>query len=64
MLLQHMQHPVLMDDDGKSGEAYGVDGIPATFVIGPDGFVYGAHSGFSPDYAELLKRDIKKALEM
>jgi len=56
--------PVLMDDSNDAAEAWGVRGIPATFVIGPDGVVVGEHSGYNAAYAEELKAEILKALEM
>jgi len=56
--------PVLMDDGSDVAELYGVSGIPATFVIAPDGVISAQHSGFGPTYGEDLADDIQKALEM
>jgi thiol-disulfide isomerase/thioredoxin len=56
--------PVLMDDSNDVAEAWGVRGIPATFVIGPDGVVVAEHSGYNATYAEELKAEILKALQM
>jgi peroxiredoxin len=38
--------PVLWDQDGKAGEAYGVDGIPTLFVIDESGRVIHAQAGY------------------
>jgi len=38
--------PVLWDQDGKAGEAYGVDGIPTLFVIDESGKVIHAQAGY------------------
>jgi peroxiredoxin len=39
-----INYPVLLDD-GSAADAYGVSGIPATFVIGPDGAIKASVSG-------------------
>jgi len=56
--------PIIMDHENAAAEAYGVSGIPSTFVIGPDGIVRNAHVGYRPGYSETLKEEIRKALEM
>ena len=40
--------PVLLDSDGKVGEAYGVEGIPQSVVIDKDGKIKKIISGFDP----------------
>ncbi|MGI9014481.1 MAG: TlpA family protein disulfide reductase [Phycisphaerales bacterium] len=55
--------PMLMDFDNAAAAAWGVSGIPATFVIGPDGVVVAQHSGFGPNYADELKNEITEAVE-
>jgi len=55
--------PVAMDYSDEVARSYGVNGIPATFVIGPDGMVRSQHEGFSGNYAEALKREILEALK-
>jgi len=53
--------PVLMDRDGKVGEAYGVEGIPQTVVIGKDGKVKKVYVGFSPQLPEELAKVVEEA---
>lgn len=55
--------PVLMDYSDQTAMAYGVNSIPSTFIISPDGKVHTQHVGLSPDYVELLKNDIIQAIE-
>ena len=54
--------PILMDADDSVAAAYGVTGIPATFVIGTEGKVAAQHTGAGPDYADQLKTNITDAL--
>jgi cytochrome c biogenesis protein CcmG/thiol:disulfide interchange protein DsbE len=37
----HATWPVLLDPDGKTAAAYGVEGAPATFFVRPDGTIAG-----------------------
>ena len=53
--------PVLLDRDGKVGEAYGVEGIPQTVVIGKDGKVKKVFVGFSPQLPEQLAKVVEVA---
>jgi thiol-disulfide isomerase/thioredoxin len=55
--------PVAMDFTNQTATTYGVNGIPATFIIRSDGTIHSRHEGFSPDYADMLKRDVRAALE-
>ncbi|MCZ6835055.1 MAG: TlpA disulfide reductase family protein [Planctomycetota bacterium] len=55
--------PVLMDYSDETAKAYGVNGIPATFVIRSDGIVHSQHTGAGADYVAMLKREIADALE-
>jgi peroxiredoxin len=53
--------PVLLDRDGKVGEAYGVEGIPQTVVIGKDGKVKKVFVGFSETLPEMLAKQVEEA---
>lgn len=55
--------PVAMDYSDDTATAYGLTGIPATFVLRSDGVVHAQHSGAGAEYAEMLKNDIRAALE-
>ncbi len=50
--------PVLWDEDGRTEDAYGVDGIPMLFVIDEDGKVIFAQDG----YEDGLEFKLKPAL--
>ncbi|MEE2907129.1 MAG: TlpA disulfide reductase family protein [Planctomycetota bacterium] len=54
--------PVLLDETGEAAQRWGVQGIPATFVIGPDGRIVATHTGAGPEYLDTLREDIEKAL--
>ncbi len=45
--------PVLLDSEGETGEAYKVNGIPQTVLIGKDGLVKKVIVGFDPESNEL-----------
>lgn len=45
-----MNHPVLLDEEGKVGQAYGAERTPHMYVISPDGvLVYRGAIDNSPD---------------
>lgn len=50
---------IVRDPKGQLGEKAGVEGIPATFILGPDGKVIEAHTGFTPS----MKKDFSKTLD-
>lgn len=54
---------VLLDTDGKVSTLYKVESIPRMVLIGKDGIVKSAHSGFSPGMKEGLKKEILEALK-
>ena len=54
--------PTLMDYDSKVAQAFEVDSIPHTVVIGPDGKLWKVHIGFNPGMVEVLKRETADAL--
>ena len=58
---QKLSVPVLLDSDGKVGEAYGVQGIPQTVVIGKDGKVRKVFVGFSDELPEELSKAVDAA---
>ena len=55
--------PVLLDEQGDVARAGGVRGIPATFVIDPQGRISASHTGAGPDYLQQLREDVVSALQ-
>jgi peroxiredoxin len=47
--------PTLVDEDGELGEAFGVTGLPTTFVVGPDGVIRFAEVGFTTRFGMLAR---------
>jgi peroxiredoxin len=54
-----MTFPVVLDEDQSVAEAYGVSGIPTTFLIASDGRVLGTYHAFTPQ----LEADVEEALK-
>ena len=50
---------VALDKEGKTAEAYGVEGIPQSVIIGKDGTVQVVHVGASPDLEQQLTRELE-----
>ncbi len=55
--------PVALDQTQKVGRLFGVEGIPHTVVIGRDGKVAWAHSGYTPDAAKQIASAVLKAIK-
>lgn len=54
-------YPVMVDS-GKVNVAYGVNGIPAMFIIDKEGRIVKRHTGFIPDLAQILSKDVEELL--
>jgi peroxiredoxin len=55
-LAEHgLRIPVLMDEDGDLARAWGVNGVPATFVIDRDGGIRHAAKGYSTELGLRLR---------
>ena len=54
---------VALDAFQRTGQQFGVEGIPHTVVIGPDGKVAFVKTGYSPDGAEQIAEAIRKLLK-
>ncbi len=54
--------PTLVDAEDTLAKAYGIQAIPVTLVIGPDGRIAAVHEGADPEMVATLKSDIEKAL--
>ena len=57
-----LSFPTLLDADGEVNKAYGVQGIPFTVVIDPQGNVADVHMGLSPTLVDDLKKAADAAL--
>jgi peroxiredoxin len=56
---QSFKLTVALDAEGKAGEAYGVEGIPQTVLIGKDGTVQAVHIGYDPAMKAALGKQIE-----
>ncbi len=54
---------VVLDASQRVGQSFGVEGIPHTVVIGPDGKVAYVKTGYEPDGAKKVAEVVKKLLE-
>ncbi|TAN36337.1 MAG: DUF2092 domain-containing protein [Verrucomicrobia bacterium] len=59
---QNLKLTVALDSEGKLGEAYGVEGIPQTVLIGKDGVVQVVQVGYAPDMKDTLTKQIEDVL--
>jgi thiol-disulfide isomerase/thioredoxin len=59
--------PILLDYEGEAQFAYRVSGIPATFVIDPDGTIAAVHEGIDVNdpgsYSQSLRDEVVRLLE-
>jgi len=62
--ISHFSPPFLIgyDPAGKTAEAFHVQGMPASFLISPNGTILYSHVGFIPKDAAKIEAEIKKAL--
>lgn len=59
---QNFKLTVALDSEGKAGEAYGVEGIPQTVLVGKDGTVRAVHIGYDPAMKDALSKEIDDLL--
>jgi len=59
----NVPYPMLLDQDRKIMSAYGVDALPATFVIGVDGRIRSVFSRIGEQEARLLADELTRLLE-
>ena len=52
---QGVSLPVVIDEDGSIARSWGVEGVPAKFVIGTDGNIYSATMGYSTEIGMRLR---------
>ncbi len=53
---------VAFDPQGKSAKAFGLDGMPTSYLIGRDGKVRFVHAGYSQKTVEDYRREIEQLL--
>lgn len=53
---------IVFDPDGKIPEAYGVEGMPSSYLIGPDGKVVSTHRGFRENDKAVIEKEIQMLL--
>ena len=58
-----MTYPILVGNRQVQA-AYGVSGIPTTFMIGRDGRIAGKHVGFHPSMSESMRDEVKALLQV
>ena len=46
---QDFQVPALLDEDGEIARRYGLRGVPAVFILGPDGKIRYATTGYTSE---------------
>lgn len=62
MAAQKLTAPVAMDQEGKIGTLYGVEGIPQTVVIDKQGKIQVVHVGAGPGIGEQLAKELDDVL--
>ncbi len=53
---------VLFDPEAKAAEAFGVDGMPSTFVIDRQGRIRARHEGYTPGVTATIRRQVEALL--
>lgn len=53
---------VALDASQRVGQSFGVEGIPHTVIVGPDGKVAYVKTGYEPDGAEKIAETVRKLL--
>lgn len=56
------QFEVVLDASQRVGQSFGVEGIPHTVIIGPDGKVAYVKTGYEPDGAKQVAETVRKLL--
>lgn len=53
---------VVFDPSGRSAKAFGLEGMPTSFLIGRDGRIRFVHTGFTPGAVDSYRREIEQLL--
>jgi peroxiredoxin len=62
LAMRNMKLDVALDSDQEVGRKYGVDAIPHTIIVGPDGKIAWEQTGYDPDGDNAAAEAIKKLL--
>ena len=54
---------VALDGDQRVGKNFGVEGIPHTVIVGPDGKIAWTSTGYTADGAQKAAEAVRKLLE-
>lgn len=54
--------PVVFDPDGNSPKAFGVEGMPSSYLVGRDGRVRFVHQGYTEKTLDSYRREIEQLL--
>jgi peroxiredoxin len=54
--------PIVLDEGGKAAEKYGVETMPSSFVIDRRGVVRYVHSGYHPEDAPVIEKEVDELL--
>ena len=60
----HADFPIVFDPQGKITQAYGLVGMPSSFLVGADGTIQYRHAGFRSEDALVMEGEIKKVLHV
>jgi thiol-disulfide isomerase/thioredoxin len=52
---ENFRVPVVLDEDGAIGKRYGIRGVPAVFILGPDGAIRFATVGYTSELGLRLR---------
>ncbi len=55
--------PVGIDMDGAAARAWGVNALPTTIIISPEGVLSGMHKGAGSDYEQVIEDEVKALLQ-
>lgn len=58
-----VSYPTLHDAQGKTPDAYGLRGMPTSYLVGRDGRIHGVHQGFKPSDVATIRSEVMQQLQ-
>lgn len=55
-----LEFPILLDTEGRIADLFGVNGVPASFVLAPDGEIIFAERGYTSNWGLRLRLSLSK----